>query len=61
MLGWFKDSLTVVWARIQMVLGVILSVVAAVDMSPIIPPRWLPLWLIASGVITEFCRRRTLS
>lgn len=57
---WCKGSLTILWARLQTLLGVVLTVAATVDFSPIISAKWLPVWLVISGTITELTRRRTL-
>ena len=57
---WFRHSLTIFWARVQMVLAVVWGVLVTADLSPLLPPKWLPIWLVISGVVTELARRRTL-
>lgn len=49
----FKDSETLVWARLQMLFGVIMMT----DLSPILPAKYLPYYIIISGVVTELSRR----
>ena len=53
----FRDSETLVWARIQMVVGAVWTVLAMSDLSGVLPAKWLPYWLILSGVVTEISRR----
>lgn len=58
--GWFKDSETIAWARLQMLGGAVLTVLSATDpslFSQYIPDRWLPLYIVGSGVLTEVLRR----
>jgi len=57
---WFKDSETIVWARLQMLAGALLAVLATTDptlLNQYIPERWLPLYVIGSGIVTEVARR----
>lgn len=60
--SWFKDSETLAFARVQMVAGGILEVVAITDLTPLFNavgmPKWAPVWLMATGVLTEVLRRR---
>ncbi|RUV82874.1 hypothetical protein EOA75_29945 [Mesorhizobium sp. M1A.F.Ca.IN.022.07.1.1] len=58
--AWFKDSETIAWARLQMLGGAVLTVLSATDPSlfnQYIPDRWLPLYIVGSGVLTEVLRR----
>lgn len=57
---WFNESMTILWARAQMLIGVVWTTLSAVDLSPVLPPKWLPVWLVLSGVVTELTRRRSL-
>lgn len=67
--AWFKNSVTILWARIQMVAGAALVALAPIldtlNASPdlkniLIQSRpWL-IGLAVIGFITELCRRRTL-
>ena len=55
--NFFKDSETIFWARLQMAVGAIWTVLVASDLSPLLNPKWMTYWLIFSGVITEMARR----
>jgi drug/metabolite transporter (DMT)-like permease len=58
---WFSDSETLFWARLQMAAGAVLTVLTTTDLTPVLTAtglgKWAPLWLVASGVITELARR----
>ncbi len=57
---WFHDSETIVWARLQVLFGAIIGLVTMVDPSLItgvLPSKWVPFWLLVSGLITEYVRR----
>jgi hypothetical protein len=62
----FRNSETIIWSRLQVVLGVVgsiaitvIEVLARTDLSPLIPdPKYLVLWLVVSGLITEALRHR---
>jgi hypothetical protein len=56
--NWFWRSETILWARLQMFVGTIWTVLSATDLSPLLDPKWLTYWLIFSGAITEYLRRR---
>ncbi len=56
--NWFKDSETIFFARLQLFIGAVWQTLVMTDLSPILPPKWLPVWLILSGVVTEYLRRR---
>lgn len=59
--AWFKDSETIAMARIQVLLGAILSAIAVTDptiFSGIIGAKWFPLFLLAHGVLLEYLRKR---
>jgi hypothetical protein len=59
--NWYLNSETVLWARIQLLLGAIWTVLAGTDMTAVIPPKWqpwfIPIWLMLNGIITEILRR----
>ncbi|KRQ99294.1 hypothetical protein [Bradyrhizobium valentinum] len=55
--NWFVNSGTIVWARVQIIVGIIWSVLVVTDLSPLLAPKWLTLWLIFSGIVTEAVRR----
>lgn len=57
---WIKDSETIAWARLQVLLGLVLGVLATLDpylVSSILPENWAPYWLLFSGILTELARR----
>lgn len=54
---WFKDSETIVWARLQLIVGAVWAVLIASDLSSVLPAKWLPFWMIFSGIVTEVSRR----
>jgi hypothetical protein len=55
----FRSSATIVFARAQLVFACAWTVLIATDLAPIIQnPKWITAWLICSGLITEYCRRR---
>lgn len=56
--SWFKHSETILWARLQMVVGAIWVALQATDLSPVLQGKYMTYWLIISGVITELVRRR---
>jgi hypothetical protein len=65
--AWCRQSATLVVARGQVIAGALIGVLNEVAMiiggsnaAQFLPPRWLSLYLFASGVITELARRRTL-
>lgn len=58
--AWFKDSATIVWARAQLLLAAVWGVLVTVDLTPILSQKWITVWLIISGTVTELTRRRTL-
>lgn len=55
---WFNSSETVAWARVQVAVGVVWTVLSASDLSPLLDPKWLTYWLIVNGIVTEYLRRR---
>src|SRR5204862_1315767 len=55
--AWCDYSETIVWARLQLVVGAVWTVLVATDLSPILSSKWLTVWLIVSGTITEVLRR----
>lgn len=58
---WFKDSETIFWARLQMLVAAIVVVVETIDpmiFANYIPSGYLPIYIFFSGVVTEYLRRR---
>lgn len=57
--GTFHNSETILWARINMVVGAAFAAAQATDLSPIFNnPKVLSAWLIFSNFMTEMARRR---
>lgn len=59
--AFFADSETIFYARLQVALGAVATALTYVPpevLSPVIPPKWFSLFLVANGVATEFLRRR---
>lgn len=54
----FRKSSVIAFARLQVLLGIIFTVLTATDLAPLIGNgKWLTLWLIGSGIITEITRK----
>ena len=58
--AWCKHSLTIAWARMQFLLAALWTALSATDLTPLLSPKWVPVWLVISGFITEVTRRRSL-
>ena len=66
---WFGNSLTILWARIQVFAGLLAAFLMALATDPnvtgaiqvALEPRFIPYYFIAIGLITEIARRRTIS
>lgn len=56
--NWFWRSETILFARLQILVGTVWTVLAATDLSPVLNPKLMTYWLVASGVISELLRRR---
>jgi hypothetical protein len=65
----FKHSVTILWARVVAFAGLLLASGQAVIADPnvndaihaVLKPEYIPYYVIAIGLITELCRRRTAS
>jgi hypothetical protein len=63
---WFTNSETILWARAQVIFGVVSggllivwSVASSTDLSSLFAnPKWFSVWLVTNGVITELLRKR---
>jgi len=63
----FRHSLTILWARVVALLGLLLAVGEQVLQDPnvasavqaALQPKYVPYYVIAIGLITELARRRT--
>ncbi|HVW56008.1 MAG TPA: hypothetical protein VHC00_10030 [Rhizobiaceae bacterium] len=59
--AFFKDSEVIFWSRLQLVIGFAAGLLTYVDpslVSPIMDAKYLPYFLFANGVATEYLRRR---
>lgn len=65
----FKRSETILWARIQAIVGLVLAILGSIDWSQIqnwdfTTPKqtaWLGIGLVVNGIVTEFLRRRNMN
>src|SRR5581483_1586219 len=65
--AWFKHSLTILWARIVALAGLLLACGQALLADPnvtgaiqtALQPKFIPYYVIAIGLVTELARRRT--
>ena len=66
--AWFKHSVTILWARLVAVAGLLLAASQSVLQDPSVAsavqtalqPKYVPYYVIAIGLITELARRRTV-
>lgn len=66
--SWFKNSATILWARIQVLAGIISASLIALTSDPnvtgaiqaALQPKFIPYYVIAIGLVTEIARRRTI-
>lgn len=58
--SWMRSSGTIAFARLQVLLGVIMTVLTTTDVTPLFRnhPEWLVWYTIVVGLITEYIRRR---
>jgi hypothetical protein len=54
----FHDSETILLARLQLLAAALLSVMIVTDLSPLLPPKYVTIWLLFSATVTELLRRR---
>jgi hypothetical protein len=65
--SWFKNSVTILWARVQVLAGLATASLMALAADPnvtgaiqtALQPKYIPFYVIAIGLITEIARRRT--
>lgn len=58
--AWFKHSETIAFARLQMLLGAIMTTISVTDpalFNQYVPENWLPIYIVVSGILTELLRR----
>ena len=54
----FHDSEVIVFARLQVIFGIVWGILTVTDLSPLIEnPKYITGWLLFSGMITEMLRR----
>lgn len=53
----FYNSATILWTRLNVLLGCIITVLAVTDMTPWLPPKYLVMWIPINAVLTEYLRR----
>jgi hypothetical protein len=66
--AWFKNSATILWARLQVLAGIAAASLMALASDPhvtsaietALQPKYFPYYVIAIGLITEIARRRTV-
>jgi hypothetical protein len=67
--SFFKNSVTIFWARLQVLAGAVGASVVALAQDPnvtsalqsALQPKFIPYYVIAIGLITEIARRRTIT
>ena len=68
---WFRNSITIFWARLLSFLGFLLEAISQVadlldmpaikqQLQAVVPAKYWPIYLIVIGLTTELARRRTL-
>ena len=65
--SWFRNSVTILWARVQVLAGLTAASLMALASDPnvtgaiqsALQPKLIPYYVIAVGLITEIARRRT--
>jgi hypothetical protein len=66
--AWFNHSVTILWARLQVLAGIAAAAVLALASDPnvtsalqaALQPKFIPYYVIAIGLITEIARRRSI-
>jgi len=65
--AWFRNSMTILWARVVAVAGLLLAAVQSLFADPnvngamqqVLQPKYIRYYVIAIGLVTELARRRT--
>ena len=65
--SWFRNSVTIFWTRVQVLVGLTAASLMALASDPnvtgaiqsALQPKFIPYYVIAVGLITEIARRRT--
>jgi hypothetical protein len=66
--AWFKHSVTILWARVVAVIGILLAAAQSLLHDPnmtgaiqsALQPKYIPYYVVAIGLLTEIARRRTI-
>ena len=66
--AWFKHSLTILWARVVALAGLLLAASDTLLANPnvtgaiqsLLQPKFIPYYVIAIGLVTELARRRSI-
>lgn len=66
--SWFANSVTIFWARVQVLAGIVAASILTLASDPnvtgalqaALQPKFIPYYVIAIGLITEIARRRTI-
>jgi hypothetical protein len=66
--AWFKHSITILWARVVALAGLLLAAGQSLLADPnvsgaiqsVLQPKFIPYYVIAIGLVTEIARRRTV-
>lgn len=54
----FRANETIVWARIQAVVGAVWTVLSVTDLTQFhINPTYVAYWMVFNGIVTELIRR----
>lgn len=57
-IGTFRSNETIIWARIQMVVGAAWAVLSVTDMAQFhFDPKYVAYWVVFNGFVTELIRR----
>lgn len=70
--AWFKHSVTIVWARLVGLGGLLIAALGTIadlfelpgikeSIQALLDPRHVPYYIIAFALVTELARRRTLN
>lgn len=55
----FHGSGTIIWARAQVMLGVLYAGYTLIEPSSFdIPPHYVQMWVVGNGALAEYIRRR---
>ena len=65
--AWFRNSVTILWARVLSFAGLMLVIGQSLLQDPnvsaaiqsVLQPKFIPYYVIAIGILTEIARRRT--